>query len=180
MSTNTPVDVEALRRAAEAATPGPWQWRYYGNREGPDLVAAHSGMLYVMGFVRKGMNNAEPVFAERQKRDGRWTAGLMRKFTEWWKRDEKLAPDAVFIATADPLTVLALLDERDQLIVALGAMVDDPIVTTRECDQWWCDSHNCRNRGSYWATRQEIEHAEGCPVPAAERVLAEIDGQAVQ
>jgi len=42
-------------------TPGPWAW--FGNaNHGYYLATVHSGRRYVMDFVRKGTNNAQPRF----------------------------------------------------------------------------------------------------------------------
>lgn len=41
-------------------TPGPWAW--FGSKEGVYLATTHSGRRYVMDFVRKGMNGAQPRF----------------------------------------------------------------------------------------------------------------------
>lgn len=164
MTTKPAIDPErlaALRAVAEAATPGPWQWRNYDST-GPDLVAAHSGMLYVMGFARLGMNYAQPTFAEREKKNGRWTGGLMRKFSEWWKRDEKLAPDARFIAAFDPSTALALIAQAERGAEAetlLREFVDgamEPCGGLGRCR--WCG---------------EVDgHVDGCSVVRAECLLA--------
>ncbi|NSX14996.1 hypothetical protein HTY52_13010 [Cupriavidus taiwanensis] len=42
-------------------TPGPWQWRLNRQTGSAMLVAAHSGILQVMGFERKGMHGAQPT-----------------------------------------------------------------------------------------------------------------------
>lgn len=41
-------------------TPGPWAW--FGGKHGVYLATTHSGRRYVMDFVRKGMNGAQPRF----------------------------------------------------------------------------------------------------------------------
>jgi len=42
-------------------TPGPWQWMG-SDLGGLYLATTHSGRIYVMGFKRRGMNGAEPMF----------------------------------------------------------------------------------------------------------------------
>ena len=41
-------------------TPGPWRW--YGNNHDIYLAAEHSGRRHVMGFIRMGLNSAQPSF----------------------------------------------------------------------------------------------------------------------
>lgn len=48
-------------------TRGPWQW--YGNTKHDFYLATtHSGRLHVMGFQRKGMRAAQPVFRDENSR----------------------------------------------------------------------------------------------------------------
>lgn len=43
-------------------TPGPWQWFGDTKHGAPYLATVHGGRRYVMDFVRKGMNRAQPRF----------------------------------------------------------------------------------------------------------------------
>lgn len=82
--------LEGLRRVAEAATPGPWEWEPPSKESWPDgdesLVTAYvpageqypSSVLYGWGYDASGINASDE--------------------------------DRSFIATFNPLTVLALLD----------------------------------------------------------------------
>ncbi len=46
---------------SEKHTPGPWAW--FGNaNHGYYLATVHSGRRYIMDFVRKGTNGAQPRF----------------------------------------------------------------------------------------------------------------------
>ncbi|HXE63200.1 MAG TPA: hypothetical protein VN519_06640 [Bryobacteraceae bacterium] len=110
--------IDEIKARDAAATPGPWQWRYYGGKEDPQLTAPHSGLLCIMDFVRRGMHGAEPRFAERTKND---RGGIMRSFSEWWKRDmnHALLPDASFIAhSRQDVTDLLAEVERLQGVVS--------------------------------------------------------------
>jgi hypothetical protein len=44
-------------------TPGPWGW--FGNKHGFYLATERGGRIYVMDFVRMGMNRAQPRFQVR-------------------------------------------------------------------------------------------------------------------
>lgn len=69
-------------------TPGPWGW--YGNTaHGFYLATRHSGRRHVMGFARKGMRGAQPMF-RRASNDGMIEADEIPIF--------EVAPDAL---TAD-------------------------------------------------------------------------------
>ena len=85
-------------------TPGPWQWfeRMPGR---PYLATPDRGQLYVLGFERKGMQGAGPVFsrwpgiecgAERERKGGIMEPGLLL-------RDGSMHPDARLIAAAPQL-----------------------------------------------------------------------------
>jgi len=65
------IDDIAARHAA--ATRGPWRW--FGSLDTQDIYLAtvNRGRIYVMGFQRWGMRNAQPVFGER----GPDAAGIM-------------------------------------------------------------------------------------------------------
>ncbi|ENT2960407.1 ead/Ea22-like family protein [Enterobacter cloacae] len=95
------IDKRALREAAERATPGNW-W-----------IDSHGQAM--VSFID---NDVLEVFATDNKRAAvrhEDTGNLSR-----WRNDN----DATFIATADPATVLALLDEmeaKDRRIAELEA-----------------------------------------------------------
>lgn len=85
------INYQALREAAEKATPGNW-W-----------IDSHGQAM--VSFID---NEVLEVFVTDNKRDAvrhEDTGNLSR-----WRNDN----DATFIATANPATVLALLDERER------------------------------------------------------------------
>ena len=49
-------------------TPGPWRW--FGNKHGFYLATVRGGRVYVMDFVRMGMNGAQPRFQVREGCNG--------------------------------------------------------------------------------------------------------------
>lgn len=96
-------------------TPGPWQW--FEHMPGrPYLATPDRGQLYVLGFERKGMQGAGPVFshwtgvdggAPRERKGGIMEPGLLL-------RDGAMHPDARLIAAAPDL-LAALIDTLDAL-----------------------------------------------------------------
>jgi hypothetical protein len=85
-------------------TPGPWQW--FERTPGRTYIATPDrGQLYVLGFKRKGMQGASPVFAHwpgieggaaRERKGGIMEDGLLL-------RDGSIHPDARLIAAAPDL-----------------------------------------------------------------------------
>jgi hypothetical protein len=59
-------DIEAIRKRAEAATPGPWGW--FGNTDVKSVFLATKqwGCQTVMDFARWGMNFAQPEFVNNR------------------------------------------------------------------------------------------------------------------
>jgi hypothetical protein len=64
-------DLDAIRARDTDATPGPWGW--YGNVDTRTvaLVARTSGLPFVMGFERWGMQDARPSFCYRNEAGAR-------------------------------------------------------------------------------------------------------------
>lgn len=98
-------------------TPGPWHWfeRQAGR---PYLATPDRGQLYVLGFERKGMQGAGPLFAHwpgiedgapRERKGGIMEPGLLL-------RGGSMHPDARLIAaapeTAEKAMAFTLLVER--------------------------------------------------------------------
>lgn len=115
---------ERLREMAEAATPGPWRWSGYV--KGPiHLATAGRGIATVMGFARRGMNDAQPIFFDRQPSDLEtfYISGQYRKACEIAIREVPYRdnivdidnPDARWIAAVSPDVVLGLLDRIAEL-----------------------------------------------------------------
>ena len=97
-------------------TPGPWEWWKHADGE-VYLATPDRGRLIVMGFARKGMNGAQPRFAEWDGEERGRLGGLMQNAD---KLDLEAHPDARLIAAA-PSLLQALKDllqmvETDQLI----------------------------------------------------------------
>ena len=91
-------------------TPGPWQW-FERTPGRPYIATPDRGQLYVLGFERKGMQGAGPVFAHwpgidggapRERKGGIMESGFLM-------RDGSMHPDARLIAAAPDL--LAALEE---------------------------------------------------------------------
>ncbi|WP_271013888.1 ead/Ea22-like family protein [Pseudomonas aeruginosa] len=92
-------DHAELRRAAEAATPGPW--------------SCNRHWAIVGGPILEFTNGA----AQQQ---------IAMACGQSWMRDDELRNNAEFIAAANPKTVLALLDEIDGLNDELSACTEHP------------------------------------------------------
>lgn len=100
-------------------TPGPWQW--FERQPGrPYLATPDRGQLYVLGFERKGMQGAGPVFAHwpgieggaaRERKGGIMEPGLLM-------RDGSMHPDAKLIEAAPELAAAL----RDLVDVMTGRM----------------------------------------------------------
>lgn len=104
------VDVAGLRAAAEAATPGPWE-RRIAPREGYDLDAKAE---YMRGTAADNGRPLHVLIAESTNPD---LAYIVPALTGDGPNSEA---NAAYIAAADPTTVLALLDERDDLAARLA------------------------------------------------------------
>lgn len=170
--------IAEIKGLCENATAGPWRWRFNDRikNDGPDLIAPHSGTLYVMGFARRGMRGAEPTFSDRTKDEkGRWQGGIMYKFSEWWKRSAAaspaLAPDADFIARSREI-VPELVAEVERLKAALEAIAEatKPVYDERKTipdGRYWC----CKSCNRYAHKIENIVHREGCPYVLATAAL---------
>lgn len=95
----TDLDVAALRKIAESATPGPWTWSEESDDNwgdcGPNLETVARGPRY-----RDGSQGAEETIV------GSWGHDANGISVE--------PADALHIATFDPPTVLALLDRLER------------------------------------------------------------------
>jgi hypothetical protein len=115
----TPAELDAIRVAAEAATPGPWRWEL---NEKSKRVALQGGKpkydCTVMDFVRYGMNGAMPRFVTEPKP----FMNIMKPCTayakevegrkhhaDWFKTIDN--QDANYIAMMSPSTVLRLVEQ---------------------------------------------------------------------
>jgi hypothetical protein len=97
-----------IQARADAATPGPWQWRI--SRRTRDYLLQTAGWDIVMGFARWGRDSAQPEFN---------IDGLLHRGTDL----DQPHPDAEFIAAARK-DVADLLAEVSRL--RANAAWDDP------------------------------------------------------
>lgn len=74
------IDISAIRKRANAATPGPWRWRGNVDVRNIHLASVASGLNEVMDCARWGMQQARPRFAnpERFRSDGRLVGSWMQ------------------------------------------------------------------------------------------------------
>ncbi|MCV6567510.1 ead/Ea22-like family protein [Pseudomonas aeruginosa] len=110
------MDTNKLKELTERATPGPWSCnRHWAIVGGPTLEFTNGA-------------------AQQQIAMACWQS---------WMHEEELRNNAEFIASANPKTVLALLDEIDRLKAenealrgALQAVVDDPTWRSNDNTLW--------------------------------------------
>lgn len=141
------LNLDTLRKTAEAATPGPWHWA--GNADNHQLYLATwikgAGRCQVMDFERWGMQGAIPRFLDDESlmmqtaknrlvfevaRNQGLPDGTPRSHPKVYRADvvDVMHPNAKFIATFDPATVLALLsrlEQAEQQVKAVLRLVDD-------------------------------------------------------
>jgi hypothetical protein len=97
-------DLEELRRIAEKATPGPWEWHVRDDTAGWGDVRRVSWWL-----------NSEVREKDYERRYGRVVLHYEKTYPAGDRSALLRDPDADYIAAANPATVLALLDEIDRL-----------------------------------------------------------------
>lgn len=124
--------IEKIRARCEAATPGPWRWWFNEHCQDIKLVTDHSGMYYVMGFARHGMQNAQPLFQRYERYEGplgeRGGRGMVKasnlgKWAQDYRHNDGWIdhPDAELIAHApsDIAYLLSVITARDAQIAEL-------------------------------------------------------------
>lgn len=86
-------------------TPGPWRW--FGNTKTKYIYLAttHSGRLYVMDFVRWGMQSAQPCFQPAPGKIAMQPATDLVRYEVDYRQDIACIdhPDAYLIAAAPDL-----------------------------------------------------------------------------
>lgn len=123
----TPEEREELRRLAEKATPGPWEWNVNLKSKSVELRGHPRRMREtVMGFDRWGMNLAQPLFnVDGLLVDVSELAAIVpgrEHHADWFRTIEH--PDADFIAASREAipALLADLDAKDAEIARLLAV----------------------------------------------------------
>lgn len=117
------IDLDAIRRREQAATPGPWRWGGDVDHHEVYLSTVDRGRIYIMRFVRWGMRSAQPLLQSAV------LPGLMKPAAEHAIREQPYRgdiarldhPDAEFIAHARA-DIPALLAEIDRLTAELAAL----------------------------------------------------------
>ena len=115
----TPLDLDALSKLVEAATPTPWRWG--GSVHDPMLHTVGRGHVYVMGFERSGMRGAQPTFQVygENKEPG---SGLMTKAADLAVRERPYRDDIVDIDNPDARLIVAAVNALPDLIDRLNAV----------------------------------------------------------
>lgn len=149
-------DLDALRKIAEQATPGPWHWS--GNADNRQLYLATwikgAGRCQVMDFERWGMQKAVPRFLDDESLMMQTAKSLLvyevarnqnlpddtpRSHPQVYRADvvDVRHPNAKFMAAANPETILALITRTEQaeasVLAATQPVVNsvEELVTTR-------------------------------------------------
>lgn len=124
--TNT-LDLQSLRQAAEAATPGPWRT---GSFVGRCEKGSHSDR-------HPGLMGDDPCVYKDYFFDGGSTIAAQTEMvvTTCYDGLEIKVEDANYIAAANPAVIIALLDERDALLDRLERAEAPP--SQLEDDAWY-------------------------------------------
>ena len=117
-----------LRKLAEAATFGRWRW--FGDTDSKQIYLAtqHAGRVFVMDFVRYGMQSAQPRFQDPEQHlmfkahdlveyEVCPDAGADRKDKRVYRATIGRInnPDAIYIEEFSPYTAIQLLDKIEAL-----------------------------------------------------------------
>lgn len=62
--------IKEIEQRLNKATPGPWQWDVNIACKTAHLETTHSGMYFVLGFQRWGMQSAQPEFQKFKNYEG--------------------------------------------------------------------------------------------------------------
>lgn len=130
------IDKQALREVAEKATPGPWLWINTGS--------------YFSFLVPQSNQDPHNCIIDDGSSWGEYGAVIKPE-----------SPDGVFIASANPATVMALLDELE----AKDKQIDDLKATAAHSNAGWTEAH----RQEAVAEAAEKRIADQCGIIASAR-----------
>lgn len=130
------IDKQALREVAEKATPGPWLWINTGS--------------YFSFLVPQSNQDPHNCIIDDESSWGEYGAVIKPE-----------SPDGVFIASANPATVMALLDELE----AKDKQIDDLKATAAHSNAGWTEAHRQEAR----AEAAEKRIADQCGIIASAR-----------
>ncbi|AVF16216.1 Uncharacterised protein [Enterobacter hormaechei] len=130
------IDKQALREVAEKATPGPWLWINTGS--------------YFSFLVPQSNQDPHNCIIDDGSSWGEYGAVIKPE-----------SPDGVFIASANPATVMALLDELE----AKDKQIDDLKATAAHSNAGWTEAHRQEAR----AEAAEKRIADQCGIIASAR-----------
>ena len=130
------IDKQALREVAEKATPGPWLWINTGS--------------YFSFLVPQSNQDPHNCIIDDGSSWGEYGAVIKLE-----------SPDGVFIASANPATVMALLDELE----AKDKQIDDLKATAAHSNAGWTEAHRQEAR----AEAAEKRIADQCGIIASAR-----------
>ena len=115
------INIDELEQAAKAATPGPWRWEFNAKHKRLHLVGGRPQYdLSIMDFDRWGMSGAVATLRDTSE-DGMNIMHRLCDRPDWiapfpgrahhasWCSDVT-HPDMRLIATANPSTILSLID----------------------------------------------------------------------
>lgn len=130
------IDKQALREVAEKATLGPWLWINTGS--------------YFSFLVPQSNQDPHNCIIDDGSSWGEYGAVIKPE-----------SPDGVFIASANPATVMALLDELE----AKDKQIDDLKATAAHSNAGWTEAHRQEAR----AEAAEKRIADQCGIIASAR-----------
>lgn len=120
-----------LRRLLSEATPGPWAW--FNSKVETHLATIDRGQIYVMGFARRGMNGAQPMFQVRPDGPG---SGVMRTAAELGDAMKSHPDAALIVAAVNVLPAhLAVVDAARKAAISNHApmLADGPVYRACAC-----------------------------------------------
>lgn len=149
------INIDELEQAAKDATPGPWRWEFNAAHKRLHLVGGRPQYdLTIMDFDRWGMSGAVATLRDTSE-DGMnimhrlcdrpdWIAPFPGRAHHASWCSAVVHPDMRLIATANPSTILALIDrakkaeaERDALAAKLAELErQEPVAWYADFEGW--------------------------------------------